>query len=402
MSKIKKIRTRKRGKSYSYIFEAGKKPDGKRNVVEKGGFDTEEKAYNAGIEALTAYLHGDIASFSGRILFTDYMEQWLEKIHKSSVVPHVYDMQVGYYKTRILPTFRGMYLQDIKPSHIDKWLRWLLKEDLAKNSIIGYRTLLHQAFNYAIYPAELISNNPVSLVKIPSSAATNTVERKIITPEMYKEITNDEQIKPVAKLVIAIAYHTGMRIAEILGLTWENVNLDEKFIKVAYQVIRYKGQRYFTSKLKKPSSYRTIYIDKELVDLLTLWHARQLRQTNIVSIVNYVTSIPGPICMQSKKYLPDDVAPLHFVCLNNKGKLVSYSTIAEKLRKYKLNTHSFRHTHATMLVESGAPLKGITNRLGHKSISMTQDIYTHASEVIQQNTRDSFQKILGRNNADKN
>ncbi len=401
MSKIKKIRTRKRGKSYSYIFEAGKKPDGKRNVIEKGGFDTEEKAYNAGIEALNAYLHGNIAISSDRLLFTNYMEQWFSNVHKSSVAPHVYDMQVGYYKTRIVPAFQGVYLQDIKPSHIDKWLRWLLKEGLAKNSIIGYRNLLHQAFNYAIYPAELISSNPVSLVRIPNNAATNTVERKLITPEMYKEIINDERIKPVVKLVITIAYHTGMRIAEILGLTWENINLYKGSIKIAYQVVRYKGQRYFTQKLKKPSSYRTIYIDKELVNSLTTWHAKQLRQANITRVVNYVTSIPGPICMQSQKYLVKEATPLHFVCLNNNGKLVSYSTIAEKLRKYNLNTHSFRHTHATMLVESGAPLKGITDRLGHKNISVTQDIYTHASKAIQQNTRDSFQRILSKNNADK-
>ena len=402
MSKIKKIRTRKRGRSYSYIFEAGKKSDGKRNVVEKGGFDTEEKAYNAGIEALNAYLHGDIALTSDRMLFKDYMEQWLEKVHKPLVAPHVYDMQIGYYKARIAPILGSMYLQDIKPSHIDKWLRWLLKEGLAKNSIIGYRTLLHQAFNYAIYPAELISSNPVSLVKIPNIANTNTVERKIITPETYGEITHNEQLKPEIRLVVAIAYHTGMRISEILGLTWENVNFDKGFIKVAYQVVRYKGQRYFTSKLKKPSSYRTIYIDQDLIEVLKAWQERQVKRAAFINVVNYATAIPGPICMQSQKYLAKEVTPLHFVCLNNNGKLVSYSTIAEKLRKYNLNTHSFRHTHATMLVESGAPLKGITNRLGHKSISMTQDIYAHASDVIQQNTRDSFQRILGKNNADKN
>lgn len=54
-----------------------------------------------------------------------------------------------------------------------------------------------------------------------------------------------------------------------------------------------------------------------------------------------------------------------------------------------------------MLVESGAPLKGITSRLGHKNVGLTQDIYTHASETIQQNTRDSFQEVLNKNNADK-
>ena len=401
MAKIKKIRTRKRGNSYSYIFEAGKKPDGKRNVVEKGGFDTEEKAYNAGIEALNAYLHGDIASSSGRIPFTDYMEQWLEKVHKSSVAPHVYDMQIGYYNTRIAPAFQGIYLQDIKPAHIDAWLRGLVKDGLAENSIKGYKSILHSALNYAVYPAEFILTNPASLVKIPNSAVTNVVERKLITPETYKKIVNDKQLKPAERLVAIIAYHTGMRIAEILGLTWECIDLDKGLIKVSHQVIRYKGQRYFTSKLKRLSSYRTIYIDQDLVNLLKMWHDKQLKYTSPFSIINYVNSIPGQLHIQTQKYLPEGVTPVHFVCLSNKGKLVSYSNVAEKLKKYNLNTHSFRHTHATMLVESGAPLKGITSRLGHKNVGITQDIYAHASEVIQQNTRDSFQEVLNKNNADK-
>lgn len=401
MSKIKKVRTRKRGKSYSYIFEAGKKPDGKRNVVEKGGFDTEEKAYNAGIEALNAYLHGNIAISSDRILFTDYMEQWLEKVHKSAVAPHVYDMQVSCYRNRIAPAFQGMYLQDIKPAHIDALLRILIKDGLAKNSILSYKSILHSALNYAVYPAEFISVNPASLVKIPNNVATNIVERKIISPETYKKIINDKQLNPAERLVAIIAYHTGMRIAEILGLTWECIDLDRGLIKVAYQVIRYKGQRYFTSKLKRLSSYRDIYIDQDLVDLLKMWHDKQLKYTSPFSIINYVEGIPGQIHIQTQKYLPENVIPVHFVCLSNKGKLVSYSNVAGKLKKYNLNTHSFRHTHATMLVESGAPLKGITSRLGHKNVGLTQDIYTHASETIQQNTRDSFQEVLNKNNADK-
>lgn len=55
-----KVRTRKRGKSYSYIFEAGKTVEGKRRVVEKGGYPSAEAAYTAGIEAFTNWKHGNI------------------------------------------------------------------------------------------------------------------------------------------------------------------------------------------------------------------------------------------------------------------------------------------------------------------------------------------------------
>ena len=204
---------------------------------------------------------------------------------------------------------------------------------LAKNSILSYKSILHSALNYAVYPAEFISVNPASLVKIPNNVATNIVERKIISPETYKKIINDKQLNPAERLVAIIAYHTGMRIAEILGLTWECIDLDKGLIKVAYQVIRYKGQRYFTSKLKRLSSYRDIYIDQDLVDLLKMWHDKQLKYTSPFSIINYVEGIPGQIHIQTQKYLPENVIPVHFVCLSNKGKLVSYSNVAGKLKK---------------------------------------------------------------------
>lgn len=60
MGKLSKVRTRKRGNSYSYIFEAGKKEDGKRKVIEHGGFSSPDDAYNAGVSAYNDWKHGNI------------------------------------------------------------------------------------------------------------------------------------------------------------------------------------------------------------------------------------------------------------------------------------------------------------------------------------------------------
>lgn len=412
MPRIKKVRTRKRGKSYSYIFEAGKKPDGKRNVVEKGGFSTEEKAYNAGIEALNAYLHGDIASSSDRILFTDYMVQWLEKVHKSTVASHVYIMHVQYYKKRIEPFFTGVMLQDIRPANIDTWQRYLLNEGLSKNTIKNYRSLVHNALNYAIYPAELISSNPAMQVQIPSNAPTEIVKRKVLDTNSYQKIINDVELRDVIKIVVAIAYHTGMRVGEILGLTWDNVDFDTNRIQVCTQIIVSKGKRFFTTKLKKPSSYRDIYIDDGLVAILKDWREKQIEYFNNsgdARIMLYVESIPGLLQLQSKKYFQEaaNTKVLDFVCVSpTNGKLLHYAVLAVILRKLNINSHSLRYTHATMLAEAEAPLKSIANRLGHKNISLSQDLYTKASDKLKKAARDKFQaklqtSIYAENSADK-
>ena len=74
------VRTRKRGKTYSYIFEAGKKADGKRKVVEKGGFESKKAAYDAGVAAYNDWKHGNIGITSENILLKDFMQDtWAPK-----------------------------------------------------------------------------------------------------------------------------------------------------------------------------------------------------------------------------------------------------------------------------------------------------------------------------------
>lgn len=80
-----RIRTRKRGKTYSYIFEAGQ-VDGKRKVVEKGGFPSEEAAFDARVAAYNDWKHGNIGITSERMKLSDYLAVWLENMN-SNVIP---------------------------------------------------------------------------------------------------------------------------------------------------------------------------------------------------------------------------------------------------------------------------------------------------------------------------
>ena len=73
MGKLSKVRTRKRGNSYSYIFEAGKKEDGKRKVIEHGGFSSPDDAYNAGVSAYNDWKHGNIGIQSEKICLKEFI-----------------------------------------------------------------------------------------------------------------------------------------------------------------------------------------------------------------------------------------------------------------------------------------------------------------------------------------
>ena len=78
------VRTRKRGKTYSYIFEAGKTPEGKRKVIEKGGFASKDEAYQAGTEAFISYQHGNIGITSEKITVEKYLDLYCT-YHRSKI-----------------------------------------------------------------------------------------------------------------------------------------------------------------------------------------------------------------------------------------------------------------------------------------------------------------------------
>lgn len=245
MSKSASVRTRKRGKTWSYIFEAGKTAEDKRKVIEKGGYPTKQTAYDAGVVAYTDWKHGNIGITSEKITVKDFMTNWLENV----VAPNVKITTLIDYrsrlKSRILPYIGNFKMQEITPAIIDNWIRELLKSGLSWNSISNTHSLLFHAFSYAVYPAELIQSNPVVYVKIPRNAPKNVIKRQIITFEHFQEIIQKYPPGSQYHIPILILFHTGIRLGELLGLTWENVNLDNKIIELTHQMVYVKREGNF-------------------------------------------------------------------------------------------------------------------------------------------------------------
>lgn len=85
------------------------------------------------------------------------------------------------------------------------------------------------------------------------------------------------------------------------------------------------------------------------------------------------------------------------VCTLEDGRLIRANYVERKLKKENLNAHSFRHTHATILIESGATPKGVAGRLGHSNAVITQNLYIHNTQKLQEDTVSIFEKILQTN-----
>lgn len=393
------VRTRKRGRTYSYIFEAGQ-VNGKRKTVEKGGFRTKEDAYNAGVKAYTDFKHGNIGIVSDHITLKAYMDNWLQGVAAVNVRESSLSQYQTMTKYHVTPLIGDIDIQDLTPAILDRWMRQLTRKGMAQKSLKLILAILRQALNYAVYPSNLIQSNPALYIKVPRTAPRDLVKRKIITPQEFAVLMEAFPDGHVMHIPTLLLYNTGMRIAEVAGLRWQDIDLKKMTISVNKQ-IRYiaKDKKYCITPPKTRSSQRTFTITPELVKELTAWKATQAAQ-ELVHGKHYVyvyEEADGTIRNMSKGLPSGPLNRVDLVCTKSNGHSYSVDCMRKQLNAKGYNSHSFRHTHATLLVEAGASIKGVANRLGQSTTQLTEQVYTHATKKMDRDTASLFHEIMQTN-----
>ena len=392
------VRTRKRGKTWSFIFEAGI-VNGKRKVVEKGGFPTKDAAYKAGVEKYTDFIHGNIGIASEAITLKDFMTQWLNEV----VAVNVKARSMQTYQTlsdrQICPYLGEVKVQELTPAMLDAWIRNLQKTGLSFNTLTATHALIHHALDYAVHPARLINSNPSDYIKVPKNAPRNVIKRTIITLEQFKALLEKNPFGTQYYIPLVILYHTGMRIGEVLGLSWEDIDFDQRRINVRQQIVHLKKHGYFLTTPKTESSVRYILMGEELISELKRWQRQQgLNEENIGDSYVYIYREDNGHIMRQSRSLPAPLGKrISLICTRNDGRLILYESLTIFLKGENLNAHSFRHTHATQLIENGVEAKAVAGRLGHANTQITQNLYTHNTLKLQEKALAIFDKILQTN-----
>ena len=412
MAKIKTVRTRKRGKTYSYSFDAGKHPQtGRRKVIEKGGFATEQEAFDAGTAAYIDWKSGNIGLTSERVKLKEYLVSWLENISRPQIKRMTYRNYCYSLHNNVIPYIGEIYLQELRPRDCANMVQKLVDRGLKKTTIRTAKNVLSLALKYAIYPAEIISSNAISNISIPRNADTTPqVKREIISPEQFQNIIHEESFGKKFYMPLMLAYHTGMRIGEVLGLEWSCVDFEKETIYVRQTLSTFGQSRHaYIDTPKTKTSVRSILIDEFLLSDLQQWKEQQ-EENKRTADRNYqlVYKDKDGFLYTASIALPlrDGDTLCDFICTDMRGRFIHYSAMNYFLRIRGLNAHSFRHTHATQLIENGAKPVAVAARLGHTDATITQNLYTHDTEAMQKETINIFQqslvdKAFRRQNADK-
>jgi len=370
---------RKRGKTWSYYFDLGI-VDGKRKRKEKGGFRTKAEAQEALREILNEFSRCGSVIDESNISVADYFDYWF----KEYVMINCKHNTQEYYRTIIdkhIKSALGSYrLKQLSPAVLQEFINKKLLNGFSKSSLSGFHNVLSNALKMAVHPYQMLKESPMQYVKMPKyDKVKDTEDLKTISLEDFKRIINRFPQGTSFYVPLQIAFHTGMRAAEVCGLTWNCVDLENGSIKVE-KILIGKGKgiwEFGTPKTK--GSNRTIKIGPTLLGILKA-HSLYQKENQL----KY-----GPYYTKSD-----------FVCTKENGVNITPDTLKYLSRvvnyelKIDFNFHSLRHTHATMLLEAGANIKDIQKRLGHSRITTTLDTYSHVTDKMEKATVDILESVI--------
>lgn len=393
---------RKRGNRWYYYFDLGK-VDGKRKKVERVGGNTKREAEAALRKALQEYENAGLFFEPSDISVADYMDYWLKNYVEMNCKFNTIDGYTQIVNNHIKPAIGSYKLKSITPAVLQQFMNEKSNHGFSKSYLVNMLTVLSGSFKAAVYPYEFIRDNPMQYVKLPKNNNRKyDTDRKVITSDEFKKIIERFPEGNTFHIPLLIAYHTGVRIGECCALTWDDVDLDNGTISVNKIILKKEKKQWYFGTTKTESSVRTIPIGSTLVNILKRHRKWQLENRLKYGQYYYNYYVTNDDRVYGSDGLTDFKStdqPVHFVCTAESGKLVTPDTVkyCSRVINYELliqfNFHALRHTHATLLIENGANMKDVQERLGHSRLATTMDTYTHVTEKMSNDTVEIFERV---------
>jgi integrase len=318
---------------------------------------------------------GSITFDAGNQTVGEYLGQWLEYLIKDTVRQSTFERYEQLVRLHINPTLGRLKLKALAPSYVQGLYREKLDSGLSSSTVQKIHTILHKALDQAVRWS-LVSHNPTEVVKAPRPAPE---EIRPLDREQAKALLEASRGHRFEALYV-IAVTTGLRQGELLGLKWDDVDLENCLVRVRRTLIRRKG-RLFLGEPKTKRSRRTVRLTEAATDALKEHLARQLEQI---------------------EYLGDLYKDQGLVFATERGTLVnpsnlrkrSFTPLLEKAGLPNIRFHDLRHTCATLLLSQNVNPKIVSEMLGHSSIAITLDTYSHVLPSMQDGAARALQDVL--------
>ena len=305
--------------------------------------------------------------------FEELASLWLEN-YKTTVKPSTFENVRSKVEKMTEEHFDGLKLKKITVAYCQR-----VVIELSKNYVLynHYLSVINRIFKYAVL-MDILNSNPFDKVIKPKSRQTQR-KGNFLTKEELKEFLKLAQTATLSYFfpLVHLMSYTGLRQGEALALKWSDIDFENKKITVNKTAVRIKEKQTLQTP-KTKNSKRVISIDPNTLSILKSWKKDQIK-----------------IYFKNGKHFEGDD---NFIFTNQRADWVHIHNFIRYFKRFiaghKLKTitpHGLRHTHASLLFSAGVEPKNISDRLGHSTVQITLDLYTHITE--EQRT-DTVEKLL--------
>ena len=364
---------RKRGNSYTIAISLGRDPNtGKYKYHYETVTGTREFAKKRRAELINQLDNGTFVK-PGKLTITEYLKRWLIDYAKPNLSPEGFERYENIVQAYLIPTFGNIILTQLKPEHIQRYYTSMVNRGLSASTVSYHHAVIHKALRTAM-KWQLLKHNPADGVDVP--------RRRYVEMRTWDDFEVRQFLEAAKRSPYYTLFHTalftGMRRSELLGLQWRDIDIQQ--IHVSRSLHHLRDGSYVVTQPKSAKSRRAIALSPSSV--LTLAEHKE-RQQGIRAMIGIPLSQDDLVFStpEGKPLRPDTVSR-------------AWTMLAVKAGVKPIRLHSARHTHATLMLKQGVHPKIVQERLGHATIGMTLDIYSHVMPGLQEAAAESFDRLL--------
>ena len=308
----------------------------------------------------------------------EYLSKWLQTAARPRVAERTFDSYSELISRYVTDDLGSHKLSDLRPLHIQKLYADMQERGLSARTVRYLHAVLSSALKEAVRWGMLL-RNPAEVVNLPRQVRK---EMQAFSPKEAMEF-----LKAAAQdrwgVLFAFALATGMRPEEYLGLQWKDLDLEKGIVTVQRAIIwRATGGGWYFGEPKTARSRRSIPLLASTLRLIKE-HRRIQAEERLKAGAGYQHHDLVFTTSEGSPLMPRNLKRRHFRPILKAAKL------PDDFRLYDL-----RHSCATLLLAAGENPKVVSERLGHASITLTLDVYSHVLPTMQQAAAERLEGLL--------
>jgi len=306
---------------------------------------------------------------------SQYLDSWLDAI-EHSVKPRSHHSYAGVIRRDVTPTFGRIVLSKLTAQHVQCLYADKLKAGLSPTTVRHMHAVIHKALDNAVR-LDLVQRNVADLVQPPRVKRLEMATLSSEQSRLLLEAANGERFEAL----VVLAVMTGMRIGELLGLRWSDVDVDVSTLRVERTLHVIGGTLFFAEPKTELSRRRLLLPVRALRALIEHRERQRSEQDRLGEAWNDLDLV-----FPNRIGRPED--PRSFTRRE-------FEPLLRKAGLPHIRFHDLRHTAATLLLEEGINPKVVQEMLGHAHISITLGLYAHATPKMLQTAARKMDELLG-------